>query len=280
MVKGLLPKRHCCTVREVEMPTNTAPDIRTQQQLADWFMTPLGQAMLTQQQALVEACIQGSFGARQLECGLVPQLSLVGHHNSWLQWQAVTTGDCTRDPVHSPLLCLHQELPFQDDDLDLVVLHHSLDLSHCPHRVLREAARVLRPGGQLLLVGFNPWSLWGLRRTLGRARTMPWSAGFLRAHRLTDWMRVLDFAVDRPRYQFFRPPTQNPRLLSRLAFMEPLSDHGGALPWGAFYVLCGEKRQSATLRLKREWQQRSKVVAMPLANGQASRYRQPQDRNQ
>lgn len=258
---------------------STVPQTSSQQQLAQWFTTPLGLALLSQQQALVEASIQGHFGARQLECGLVPGITVVKQHKSWLQWQAVP-GLCSGEGAeHSPLSSLHQELPFQDDDLDVVVLHHSLDLSHCPHRVLREAARVLRPGGQLLLVGFNPWSLWGLRRTLGRARSMPWSAGFLRAHRLTDWLRLLDFAVERPRYQFFRPPSQNPRVLSQLAFIEPLSDHGGRLPWGAFYVLCGEKRQSATLRPKRDWQQRGKVVAMPLANGQASRCRQLQDHN-
>lgn len=249
------------------------------QQLARWFTTPLGQSLLAHQQALLESGARAPFGARMLECALHPRCSVATPHSSWLQWQAVSGGDCLDAPVHSPVLCQHEELPFADEDLDLVVLHHSLDVSRHPHRVLREAARVLRPGGQLMLVGFNPWSLWGLRRTLGRSRAMPWAAGFLRAHRLTDWLRLLDFAVERPRYQFFRPPTQNARILSRLAFMEPLSDHGAPLPWGAFYVLSGEKRQVGLIRPERIWQPRSKVVSMPLAKGQASSWRKTQDKD-
>ncbi|MDX1589526.1 MAG: class I SAM-dependent methyltransferase [Oleiphilaceae bacterium] len=262
------------------MATEGSPRKAPAQQLAGWFDTPLGQNLLAHQQALVEVSVQASFGARMLECGLDPHCSVVAPHSSWLQWQAVSGGDCLKSPMHSPLICQHEELPFADEALDLVILHHSLDITHHPHRVLREAARVLRSGGQLVLLGFNPWSLWGLRRAISRSRAMPWSAGFLRAHRLTDWMRLLDFAVERPRYQFYRPPTQNPRVLSRLAFMEPLSDHGGPLPWGGFYLLSGEKRQAATIRPDRIWQQRSKVVSMPLANGQASRWRERQDPEQ
>ena len=36
-------------------------------------------------------------------------------------------------------------------------------------------SRVLQMGGQLVIVGFNPFSLWGLRRSVQqRWRTAPW----------------------------------------------------------------------------------------------------------
>jgi ubiquinone/menaquinone biosynthesis C-methylase UbiE len=58
--------------------------------------------------------------------------------------------------VHIGSVC---ELPFEDDRFDLTysfkVLAHVPDID----AALREAARVTRPGGHLLLEFYNPWSL-------------------------------------------------------------------------------------------------------------------------
>ena len=58
--------------------------------------------------------------------------------------------------VHIGSIC---DLPFDDDEFDLTysfkVLAHVPDID----AALREAARVTRPGGHLLLEFYNPWSL-------------------------------------------------------------------------------------------------------------------------
>jgi ubiquinone/menaquinone biosynthesis C-methylase UbiE len=58
--------------------------------------------------------------------------------------------------VHIGSVC---DLPFEDDEFDLTysfkVLAHVPDID----AALREAARVTRPGGHLLLEFYNPWSL-------------------------------------------------------------------------------------------------------------------------
>jgi ubiquinone/menaquinone biosynthesis C-methylase UbiE len=61
-------------------------------------------------------------------------------------------------------------LPFDSASLDLVVLPHTLELASDPHQTLREVERVLVPEGRVVIVGFNPASLWGLRQGLGRVR--------------------------------------------------------------------------------------------------------------
>ena len=48
----------------------------------------------------------------------------------------------------------NEELPLEHNSCDVVVLHHALDFAQSPHQVLREAARILRPGGHLILLGF------------------------------------------------------------------------------------------------------------------------------
>jgi len=55
-------------------------------------------------------------------------------------------------------------LPFAAESFDLVTIHHVLHYAEDPAAALREAARVLRPGGTLLAVDFAPHDLVELRR--------------------------------------------------------------------------------------------------------------------
>lgn len=45
-------------------------------------------------------------------------------------------------------------LPLANETADCVVLHHLLHFAHTPDRTVREAARLLRPGGRLLVIDF------------------------------------------------------------------------------------------------------------------------------
>ena len=55
------------------------------------------------------------------------------------------------------------QLPIANNSADAILLHHALDVTRHP-QVLREAVRVLRPGGTLLVLGFNPAGARGLAR--------------------------------------------------------------------------------------------------------------------
>ena len=54
-------------------------------------------------------------------------------------------------------------LPVERDGYDLVVIHQVLHYLDDPARALREAARTLRPGGQLVIIDFAPHELEFLR---------------------------------------------------------------------------------------------------------------------
>lgn len=136
------------------------------------------------------------------------------------------------------LLCDFDALPFPSQSLDLVVLVHALESARDPHLALREVERVLVPEGRAIVVGFNPASLWGLRR-----RTWAGDDGstWIGYGRLRDWMKLLGFEVDSARFGMFRPPLSRAAWLRRLNWLEPVGERWWPL-LGAVYMVAAVKR--------------------------------------
>lgn len=93
----------------------------------------------------------------------------------------------TADPLH---------LPFADKSVDVCLLAHTLPWCSDPHRLLREADRVLIDDGWLILSGFNPVSLMGLRKLIPVLRkTSPYNSRMFTLMRQLDWLSLLNFEV-------------------------------------------------------------------------------------
>lgn len=74
-----------------------------------------------------------------------------------------------------------EELPYPDSSKDFVTIHQVLHFLLDPERAIEEIARVLRPGGTVLIVDFAPHGLEFLRDEYGHERLG------IAAERLQDW---------------------------------------------------------------------------------------------
>ena len=121
-------------------------------------------------------------------------------------------------------------LPFPENSLDLVVLPHALEFTTEPHQLLREVYRAVRPEGQIVLAGFNPFSLFGARRYFGRGETPPWNGSFIALYRLKDWLALLGFEVTGGGLDCYVPPFAQEKWLRRCGFFEQPAIAGGPSP--------------------------------------------------
>jgi len=142
-----------------------------------------------------------------------------------------------------------------------VAMLHALEFSPNPHQLLREVERVLRPEGQLLLAGFNPLSLWGVKRWLGPRGAYPWSGQFLRLSRIRDWLSLLGFELAAGRMVCYAPPVNRQGWLDRSRFMEAAGDRWWALG-GGVYLLHAIKRVHGMRLIAPRWEE--KWLAKPV----------------
>jgi SAM-dependent methyltransferase len=223
-------------------------------ELGPWLQSPPGRYLLAWEQAEIDRAVSDLFGFHALQLGLA-ELDALRANRMPHRWVAV---DSLREPApwlaHPParqaLRCDFDALPFPSQSLDLVVLPHTLELARDPHDTLREVERVLMPEGRVVIVGFNPTSLWGLRQGVGHLRQrlggagplyLPSAGEFIAYRRVRDWLRLLGFEVERGRFGLWRPPLRSENGLARLAWLESAGERAWPV-LGAVYMVEAVKR--------------------------------------
>jgi SAM-dependent methyltransferase len=232
-----------------------------------WLQTAQGRVLLEWEQDRLDHAVTDAFGFHAVQLGL-PEVDGLRANRMPHRW---IVGDSLRQPdvlpvppqqdelittlpaeVPMSMVCDFEALPFPNDSLDLVVLPHSLELTPDPHQTLREVERVLRPEGRVVIAGFNPASLWGLRQRAGHARLgvglgrssmlyLPRAGEFIGYWRLRDWLRLLGFELEAGQFGCYRPPFRTERWLQRFAWMDSVGERWWPV-LGAVYVLVAVKR--------------------------------------
>jgi SAM-dependent methyltransferase len=156
------------------------------------------------------------------------------------------------------------ELPFETGSIDLMLLPHILEFNQHPHQILREVERVMLPEGSLIISGFNPHSLWGMRRMLGPKSEYPWLGNFISLPRLKDWLALLGFEVVEVQFACYAPPFNSPVLLRRSQFFEPAGDRWWEVG-GGVYLIKAIKRVPGMRLIKPKWNGRLVRNLMPVS---------------
>lgn len=227
-----------------------------------WLKSDLGRALLLQEARVVESALDGLFGEFCL------QLGTWGDTNTFLRYARTQRAACIARPSDiavqgdgkqpSAVSDLYR-LPVENESVDVVLLPHTLDFSDDrSHAVLREADRVLRPHGHLVVLGFKPGGLWGLRRLIPGAGLPPGEPRLISDRRLTDWLQLLDIRIHGVTRFFFRWPLPGKKRRTSQAW-----ESRGTRFWpelAACYMLTAQKRVFTLTPMKKPWRSRPKVV--------------------
>jgi len=238
------------------------------QELSSWFKTPLGKALLKEEKEALDDALQNQFGYFLLHMGVtncqsMTEASRISHRFSLHPQESKETGPAA--------LADFDQLPLPNGSVDTVLLHHALEFSQNPHQVLRESSRVLIPSGNLIIVVFNPWSIWGWFGRLVRlfSKKVLWRHQYLSQTRLMDWLRLLEMEPVSVYRGFFRPPIAQESVIEHLYWMERWCKKL-RLSRGGFYILVARKDQIPMTLIRPRWQKEKPIKAVVVTRTPSS----------
>jgi len=184
------------------VPVRTSRILDRDAALSAWWESPLGRALLAAESELLAEALEDVFGWELLQVG------------AWGNARDLLAGSRTRRqslvagaafPGGADIIARPSLLPIMSDCVDAVLLPHTLEFAPDPYAVLREVDRVLGGEGQLLVLGFRPLSLWGMRARWSRSGFPPGMRRVLGERLLREWLVLLGFeVVAAKRYLYLR----------------------------------------------------------------------------
>ncbi|MCB1869908.1 MAG: methyltransferase domain-containing protein [Gammaproteobacteria bacterium] len=224
-----------------------------------WFSQYPGSLLLDQERACLEEVGHRCFGYYLLQVGSIGG-EVSGLVPGRLRSQIIVAPEQPGTDTDCWIRGNPDQLPIASDSVDVALLLHTLDFYPDPHQTLREVDRVLIPEGKLVIFGFNPWSLWGLRRLFtDRTSHSPWNGRFISIYRIYDWLSLLGFRVEATWPLMFRPPLRQRVLMQRLDLLE----RSGKRWWPALsgvYMVEAVKRVSTLTPIKPQWKLRNSIL--------------------
>jgi SAM-dependent methyltransferase len=242
-------------------------------QLRHWYNSSLGEAVADAEREQLQQVLPNLFGYHLLQLGapMEQEMFTSSRINHRMILDDVPPLLPNTAPERSRFLSRSDRLPFPAASLDVLLLPHTMEYADNPHEVLREVERVLIPDGHVVIIGFNPWSLFGLARLVtGWRSTTLWSGHFYSAMRVRDWLTLLGFDTVVVQKYFFQPPLQHRRLLRSLVRLEQLLRRWWPLPGGG-YVLVAKKREITLTPIRPRWRTQRQVLPVGAAEPSARR---------
>lgn len=185
------------------MPVRTSPTPDRETALSAWWQHGIGRAVLVAESELLGEALEDVFGWELLQIGAWGNAREL-LRNSRTRRQTIIAPPGA--PAGANVVARASQLPITSDCVDAVLLPHTLDFASDPYAIVREADRVLSGEGQLLVLGFRPWSLWGLRARATRSGFPPGLRRVLPERRVRDWLVLLGYEVVAGRRYLYSTP--------------------------------------------------------------------------
>ncbi|MFZ4503305.1 MAG: class I SAM-dependent methyltransferase [Methylovulum sp.] len=163
--------------------------------LFNWYQTPRGKLLKELETEYLKRAITVS--CQQI----VVQIGGLGWEDEFIDctlYKFYTILDIKKlgSPLARKICARAYNLPLKSDSVDMIIVSHLLEFDTCRFQTMREIERILKPEGIVLIVNFNPWSLWVWYQFLWEKKLADsWRGHFISKARVFDWLKLLNFEV-------------------------------------------------------------------------------------
>ena len=231
---------------------------RTTKQWDHWLTHSLGRHVIEAEKKFLLRYLEKNFGKHTLLIGVPEQHELL--NASVTARHTLLTPLINKNPSVTAIEGELYDLPIASGRVDLVLLPHTLEYVDNPHQLLSEACRIVKPEGHLIILGFNPFSMWGIKKSFTKSKAVPWSANFIHAGTVKKWLGLADFELVNQETVFFRPPMQHAhRVYRKLKFLEWIGSRYFK-PFGGIYILAAKAKMIPLTPIRMQWKQTISAV--------------------
>jgi SAM-dependent methyltransferase len=225
----------------------------------EWFKSPLGQYLLNLEYGYINPVVMDTFGFYAIQMGNF-DIDFLDHSR--------IPNKFSLNSNHADLMASNEALPFEEASVDLIIAPHILEQMAEPYELLKEIHRVLMPEGRLIISGFNPMSLWGIKRLLSFDIDYPWNTKFIPLSKIKEWLPIIGLEMVEGKMGCYVPPIQQSSWLKKLHTMEKLGDRWWPM-LGGFYFLVIQKRVHGMTPIRPLW--KKKLIKTPVYTPQKTK---------
>lgn len=211
----------------------------------------LGASVIEEEASLLQKLLPTHYGKHAVLIGVPNQAALLA--STALPTLSLLSPYTPKQSAMNTIESDLDELPLLTGSVDLVLLPHTLEFVDNPRQLLAEACRVIKPEGLIVVTGFHPYSVWGLRKRFNRTHAMPWAADFIQPNKIHNWLKLVDFQLETKHTMLYRPPFNTPSLYHKLHFLEQV---GRCVPgMGSAYAIVARAKVIPLTPIKMKWKQ-------------------------
>ena len=225
----------------------------------EWFKSPLGQYLLNLEYGYINPVVMDTFGFYAIQMGNF-DIDFLDHSR--------IPNKFSLNSNHADLMASNEALPFDEASVDLIIAPHILEQMAEPYELLKEIHRVLVPEGRLIISGFNPMSLWGIKRLLSFDIDYTWNTKFIPLSKIKEWLPIIGLEMVEGKMGCYVPPIQQSSWLKKLHTMEKLGDRWWPM-LGGFYFLVIQKRVHGMTPIRPLW--KKKLIKTPVYTPQKTK---------
>jgi SAM-dependent methyltransferase len=133
-------------------------------------------------------------------------------------------------------LVFDEDLPLPDSSIDRILMVHALEHSEDPRETLKEAWRVLAPGGRLVIVAPNRRGLWARFEHTPFGTGRPYSRG-----QLARLLREANFTLGASSEALLFPPVKTRALMRPASWLERMG-RKVFMPFAGVIIMEAQKR--------------------------------------
>lgn len=212
----------------------------------EWFKSPLGQHLLSLEYGYINPIVMDTFGFYAIQMGNF-DIDFLDHSR--------IPNKFSLNSNRADLMASNEALPFDEASVDLIIAPHILEQMAEPYELLKEIHRVLMPEGRLIISGFNPMSLWGIKKLLSFDIDYPWNTRFIPLSKIKEWLPIIGLEMAEGKMGCYVPPIQQFSWLKKLHTMEKLGDRWWPM-LGGFYFLVIQKRVHGMTPIRPLWKKK------------------------